>query len=225
MTRTAQTRPIAGRPGATTRTLGGARCCAALLVGLGMGLGAGLPATAEPVTGSGLRVHPGLATPSLGQSPWSTRFEIAQAWSDPALSQPIGSRLGWQWLGDYRFAPAWGLRATGGMLGQLEQGGSGDGAPGFRAGQRRLSTAWSPAPAAGRNGDTLRATPYLGLGFDSAGVLRNGWGAWGLSADLGLVTRSGDGQGLRLGSPGAGEPGWRGLTLTPVLQVGVSYSF
>ncbi|MCK6426318.1 MAG: hypothetical protein L6Q75_14675 [Burkholderiaceae bacterium] len=221
MTRTAQTRTIPGGPHATARGLRESRGAAILLL-----LALGLPAGAESVTGSGLRVDPVQAAHSSGQSPWSTRFEVAQAWSDPALSAPIGSRLGWHWLGDYRFAPAWGLRATGGMLGQLEQAGAGDGAQGSRIGQRRLTPlAGSIGLAAPRSGELLRATPYLGLGFDSAGVLRNGWGAWGLSADLGLVTRSDDGQGLRLDRPAPTDAGWRGLHLAPVLQVGVSYSF
>lgn len=223
MTWTAQTRPVPGQPRAAAKVPWGFRGTGILL---GLSLGLALPAGAEPATGSGLRIDAVRTAQTTEQTPWSTRFEIAQALSDPALSAPVGSRLGWQWLGDYRFAPAWGLRATGGMLGQLEQAGSGDVALGTRIGTPRSGTlAVSSGLAPPRNGEWLRATPYLGLGFDSAGVLRNGWGAWGLSADLGLVTRRDDAPGLRLGQPAPNETGWRGLHLSPVLQVGVSYSF
>lgn len=179
--------------------------------------------SAEPLGAPGLRAMPGAA--------WSTRFELGEdtALADPMLLNPVTARLSWQWLGDYRFAPAWGLRATGGVLGQLGpvplSPTQGSGASGFTRHPTRTSRTSLSDPGAAATATTSPwASPYLGLGYDTTTSFRNGWGGWGLSADLGLVTRRASG--LRLGSESSGsEDGWRTWRLTPVVQVGVSYSF
>jgi hypothetical protein len=173
----------------------------------------------------GLRAMPGSA--------WSTRFELGEnpALADPLFS-PVTARLSWQWLSDYRFAPAWGLRATGGVRGQLgpattwssTHGSSQGSASLVRHPPRGASTSLADPGSSAPTTISPWATPYLGLGYDTSTGFRNGWGGWGLSADLGLVTRRNSS--LRLGSDnGAGEDGWRTWRLTPVVQVGVSYSF
>ena len=187
---------------------------AVLLIGAGLGLGlaSGAAVANEAASGTGLRTQASMATP------WSARFGWSEASLDPTLASPVTARLSWQWLGDYHFAPAWGLRATGGVRGQLDLAG----APGGH-GSSAMRVGWAQ-PAAGVAGnDGNWTSPYLGLGYDTSASLRNGWGGWGLSADLGLLTRRPSG--LRLGSNGEAEEGWRSMRLTPVLQVGVSYSF
>lgn len=54
----------------------------------------------------------GSTEPPAAPGPWSRRLGV----QDGAASN--GPSL--YWLGDYRFAPSWGLRATGGLLGRLE---------------------------------------------------------------------------------------------------------
>ena len=151
----------------------------------------------------------------------------------PAAPGPGSRRLGVQdgaasngpslyWLGDYRFAPSWGLRATGGLLGRLES------APplGTPGAAFRLDPAVMPS-------DGLRATPYLGFGFDRSHSTSGGWGGWGLSADVGLVSRnwgpgaamSAEPRSVRLGNSTTGDNWLRSLRLMPLVQVGVSYAF
>jgi hypothetical protein len=63
------------------------------------------------------------------------------------------------------------------------------------------------------------AIPYLGVGYTGMSLR----GGWGFSADVGLV-----GSGVRLGRPIAGnqvDELLQELRLTPMLQLGVSYSF
>lgn len=183
---------------------------------------------AQPASTEGLRwsASGGLASATV-LGPWSTRFGWADAPADAALANPVTARLSWQWLNDYRFSTAGGLRATGGVLGWLDRGG------GSTAGAAlRLSSGQRPAWAGGSggssaSGDSLWGTPYLGLGYDTATPLRSGWGGWGLSADVGWVTRRAGtgGSGFRFGAQADAEDGWRSLRLAPMLQLGVSYAF
>jgi hypothetical protein len=186
-------------------------------------------AAAQPTTTEGLRWSPttGLISAAL-PGPWSSRFGWNDAATDPAIANPVTARLSWQWLGDYRFGAAvGGLRATGGVLGWLDRSPSGSTA----ASPLRLSggarPAWAGAGSgnAAGPGESLWATPYLGLGYDTATPLRSGWGGWGLSADVGWVTRRAGGSSLRFGAQGDAEDGWRSLRLAPMLQLGVSYAF
>jgi len=64
--------------------------------------------------------------------------------------------------------------------------------------------------------------PYLGVGYTGVSLR----GRWGFSADVGLIGQ-GSGLGLTRGATGAQslDDLLRDLRLTPVLQLGVSYSF
>jgi hypothetical protein len=67
--------------------------------------------------------------------------------------------------------------------------------------------------------DAAGAVPYLGVGYTGLSLR----GGWGFSADVGLV-----GSGVRLGRSVNGTQAdelLRELRLTPILQLGVSYSF
>jgi hypothetical protein len=192
---------------------------------LGAALLGSAAAQAQPTAAEGLRWTPGgvlVSSPLVG--PWTSRFGWSDSNSDPALSNPVTARLSWQWLNDYRFSAAGGLRATGGVLGWLERSG---GSTSFNA-TPRLSGSNRPTWAGGSGAaatEGLWATPYVGLGFDSAAAPRSGVGGWGLSADVGWVTRRSSGQGFRLGAQADAEDGWRALRLAPMLQLGVSYAF
>lgn len=216
----------------------GRRATTLLLAGL-IGSAA---AVAQPAAADGLRwsAGGGLASGTV-LGAWSTRFGWADAPADPALANPVTARLSWQWLNDYRFGTGGGLRATGGLLGGLDRGSNGAAnsanfasTPGANSGSPstgstlRLSGGTRPVWASSANstfGDNLWATPYVGLGYDTATTPRSGWGGWGLSADVGWVTRRTGGRGLGLGAQTDGEDSWRSLRVAPMLQVGVSYAF
>lgn len=127
-------------------------------------------------------------------------------------------------MGDYLFARSQSddgrsnvLRATSGLL--------------FGA----RSTLWAGQPGghagpvsdlrgafAGANAEPS-ALPYLGIGYSGLG----GRGGWSFSADFGLMAL-GAGNAIRLGRSGSYQGVdelVRELRLTPVLQVGASYSF
>ncbi|MGY4827832.1 hypothetical protein ACVNIS_04545 [Sphaerotilaceae bacterium SBD11-9] len=114
-------------------------------------------------------------------------------------------------MGDYYFSRPWlgtrgGLRATSGLL----------------LGQR--SSLWSsPSAMDHRSGpdNTAEPTstlPYLGVGYTGL----SSKGGWGLSADLGLMAYSRSN--MRLGTQSLDDT-MRDLRFSPLLQLGVSYSF
>jgi hypothetical protein len=72
------------------------------------------------------------------------------------------------------------------------------------------------------NVDSAAPVPYLGVGYTGVSL----HGRWGFSADVGLIGQ-GSGIGLSRGATGAQtlDDLLRDLRLTPVLQLGVSYSF
>jgi len=122
-----------------------------------------------------------------------------------------------------------GLRATSGlMLGQRAPlwGIPGASSAAFSVDRRRGGTYPDPyADASAPNGNTgSNNTPYLGIGYTGLG----GKGNWGFSADLGLISLS-PGSIVRLGRVFNGSQNLddmvRDLRLTPVLQLGISYSF
>lgn len=218
---TPRSAPRVAHARADDRALARATAAGLFVAALWAALAPGSAVADEAFNGSGLRLQaPATAT-------WSARFGWSEANLDPTLASPVTARLSWQWLGDYRFAPAWGLRATGGVRGQFDLAGlpglngSADLASGRTGSAMRIGALPSGSGVAGNEGSWT--SPYLGVGYDASASLRNGWGGWGLSADLGLQTRRPPG--LRLGSNADTEEGWRSMRLTPVLQVGVSYSF
>lgn len=125
-------------------------------------------------------------------------------------------------LGDYVFAqPSFGsFRATSGLVfgqpGQMPQ----FGVASYAAGSR-LGLALGQGSGAGGRVEAWQTTPYLGLGFSSA----LGDSSFSLSADLGLLAEPaalGSSDGLRLRP---GEAQRRELRVSPLLQLGVRYSF
>jgi hypothetical protein len=111
-------------------------------------------------------------------------------------------------LGDYYFSHSWlkSFRASGGL---------------------RLGATTPTWPGAGP-GDTLSTMPYVGLGYSGEPLRALGLKGLSLVADLGLVAeRPGAADGLSralLGTQGW-ESAMRELRLSPVLQLGVRYSF
>lgn len=84
---------------------------------------------------------------------------------------------------------------------------------------RRSVGLWTGSPAA----DAADPVPYVGLGYTGLA----GKGAWGFSADLGLMALN-PGSAVKLGKVFTGQSlddALRDMRLSPVLQLGVSYSF
>ena len=119
-----------------------------------------------------------------------------------------------------------GLRATGGLIygprgaawsalpaGLSALGGS------FSTLQRNFSLA---NPALGAD-DGNSSVPYVGVGYTGLQSLRATGGGWGFSADVGLVALQ-PRSAVRFGQQGLSDS-LRDLQLSPLLQLGVSYSF
>lgn len=161
---------------------------------------------------------------------WRARISMQTSELQPlSLSRLMdgGSRTGsWQGgalLGDYTFAsPSFGsFRASGGLM-----FGATGGAPllSAAAGTRlglTVQTSTGPSQVQGAAGDPV---PYLGLGFTSSTLGRS----LSLSADMGLVaghpSSIGDMGRALFGNQGR-EQAWRELRVSPVLQVGLRYTF
>ena len=161
---------------------------------------------------------------------WQARIAVQTAAVSPlGLSRlleggtPHGSWQGGALLGDYYFAtPSFGsFRASGGLM-----FGSTGGAPllsaavGSRLGLALQSTGSQPTPGA----ESAGTLPYLGLGFTSAAWRRS----LSLTADLGWVAEqpsAAAGVGRALFGTQGKENAWRELRLSPVLQVGLRYTF
>jgi hypothetical protein len=158
---------------------------------------------------------------------WQARLGVTTAPLDAPGQGPRGTALdNAGLLGDYYFSgPGFGQgRVTGGFRATS----------GLFTGGRAsaLSTPLLPARdgsaftlttrsrmATDGGGDVASAIPYLGIGYTGMSLR----GGWGFSADVGLV-----GSGVRLGRPVAGnqvDELLQELRLTPMLQLGVSYSF
>lgn len=201
---------------------------------LAAGIGAGLPAWAAD--GNGLQA----SDASWFHGRWESRIEWNLGLTNPRHSGPYTlvaaaprhPLRGWAALRDYYFddgdTPSYaptttGLRATGGLLvtprstltsasprrGSL-------GSPGLTL--PTLSTnGWQPQ-------DALVPVPYVGVGYSDLSS-RSGWG---FRADLGLMALHPQ-SAVKLGSTLSGAQGvdtlLNSLQLSPVLQIGVSYSF
>ena len=161
---------------------------------------------------------------------WQARIAVQTAAVSPlGLSRlleggsPQRSWQGAALLGDYYFAtPSFGsFRASGGLM-----FGSTGGAPllsaplGSRLGLTLQGTGNLPTPGS----DAPGTLPYLGLGFTSAAW----WRALSLTADLGWVAEqpsAAAGAGRALFGTQGKENAWRELRLSPVLQVGLRYTY
>lgn len=187
----------------------------------------------------------GLAADAV-RVPWA-RFQgrIAYAATSPLL-RSTGSSLdgtglqvnGLSVMGDVYFgaasgrdkSAAGGFRATSGVIvgahSTLRGTPASAPASGLLNVDRRLfgSSAGSPGYGAELGNDSNGTLPYIGIGYSSLAA-RSGWS---FSADLGLVSLS-PGNAVRLGRVFGGGQSLddvvRDMRLTPVLQLGASYSF
>ncbi|HUG24590.1 hypothetical protein [Piscinibacter sp.] len=156
--------------------------------------------------------------------------------ADPMNSESSGLKIsGVSLLGDYYFSRslrhgAGGFRATSGLLlGSHAQSllstsaSTGLSGRAFTVDSRPLADDGLASGVEAGAADSA-ASPYLGIGYTGL------WSktGWGFSADLGVIA-SRPGSAVKLGRPAAGEPSLdevlRDLRLSPIFQVGVSYSF
>lgn len=157
---------------------------------------------------------------------WQARLERlgAPAPYQPAIDDAGGAVPGARLFGDYYLL---GLPASlGGFAGGLRA------TTGLTVGARGLATGMPPGVGGsglawrGSGGlagaDAASASlPYLGLGITGLSLR----GGWGISADIGLAGYSSGLRPARATDLNAAEEVLRELRLTPVLQLGVSYSF
>jgi hypothetical protein len=169
----------------------------------------------------------GLAVPESAWQRWQARVTVSTYDTSPRLAAA-------SLVGDYYFrglrlgheGTAGGFRATSGLV--LGAGTALLGAAGVPSSMGRgLSLghfAMSPLQPGNDPSDASNTRPYLGLGYTSVGAA----GGWGFTADVGVVAHSGtDSAGFGrapLGAQGL-DAAIRNLRLTPVLQLGVRYSF
>lgn len=169
----------------------------------------------------------GLAVPESAWQRWQARVAVSTYDASPRLAAA-------SLVGDYYFrglrlgheGTAGGFRATSGLV--LGAGSALLGAAGVPSTMGRgLSlghVAMSPLQPGTDPGDAGTTLPYLGLGYTSVAAA----GGWGFTADVGVVANTGTnsagfGRAL-LGTQGL-DTAIRNLRLTPVLQLGVRYSF
>ena len=187
-------------------------------------VGPGLSVSSQPWARWQARLVFGAASPA-----WQSALSSALATSDRSEMRPARLSL----LGDYYLsapasgnARASGLRATGGILlgprarpwiGQALATGN----PPLSH-SSSLGTALVPSTPSAREslGDSA-ALPYLGVGYMAA----PGRSGWSLGADLGLVAQRPGSAGYALGRGKSLDDAVRELRLTPLFQVGISYSF
>ena len=121
--------------------------------------------------------------------------------------------------------PPSGFRASGSLLIRPPGVPLSDVAWSSRAGAGLGLPRWQTGPALGDGGGAqTSALPYLGVGYSDYS-LKSGWGFW---ADIGVVAQP-PGQALGMGRSLGGSQGVdelvRELRLSPMLQLGVNYSF
>jgi hypothetical protein len=195
--------------------------------------------SAALISGAGLAGANGLTAPDGREvwPQWQARITLSTVSLDrvslSAQPDPRAQRLGLQsgaLLGDYYFdlpglrlpALQGGLRASSGlMIGPRGLALSGSGL--LRGGQS-FGLAVQGGNLTPFDSGRLDAAPYIGLGYTALA----GHGSFRISADLGLVAEhpggvSGVGRAL-FGTQGF-DSALREMRLSPVLQVGVSYSF
>jgi len=155
---------------------------------------------------------------------WQARLGITMAPND-ASAQPRTTLEGAGLLGDYYFTgPGFGrgivtggFRATSGLFTGARA--TAIATPVLPSREGTSFTLTSHARMAPDSNDATGAVPYLGIGYTGLSLR----GGWGFNADVGLV-----GAGVRLGGANSGtqvDELLRELRLTPMLQLGVTYSF
>lgn len=192
-------------------------------------LGLTTAVTAQPVDGSGLSMPEFQGRIRLGMSVVSDPHDAGAGAESSRLSAASV-------FGDYYFTRSQtsagdssGFRATSGMLLGSRIGSwggpgiSASGSSAFTVESHRFSLLNASAlqsPDVGDNG----AVPYVGLGYSGSSVK----GGWGFSADLGLLALNAGGVarfGRSLSEGQSLDDTLREMRLSPMLQLGVSYSF
>jgi hypothetical protein len=200
------------------------------LLGLALGVAA---QWAAAQSGSGLAV----SDDTPGWARWQARIAVNSStplWrSDLARGDAAGLKVqGLGLIGDYYFARlplgsqgAGGFRASSGVLlgsgAPLWAAQAPGGSSQFSLGRRNLSLL--PGLPGGDPALDSTTVPYVGLGYSGL----TGRGGWGFAADVGVMALNG-GSAVRFGRLLTGQSLddlLRDLRLTPVLQLGVSYSF
>lgn len=160
-----------------------------------------------------------------GQDPWPQWQARLSVLAPPLATTtslgnqlPLGAaRLAGDVYFDWaRLGQSGGLRATSALL--LGPRAQAMAAPSPWSGGALRSGAWSGMSSHGDADPGLNAAAYLGLGYSAWWTRSN----LGLSADLGLIAQR---PGLRLGRSEALDTVWRGVQMSPVLQVNLSYAF
>lgn len=211
---------------------------AALLITAGVwAAGTGTVFNAAALEGDGFSAPDGGRSWSL----WQTRLTVstpAPAARYAAANQQDGAGLKWRSLrmmGDYYFSPSLavqpsGFRATSGLLlgtrSSMSWGAGGSlrhAAPSGQSSGGLQAVAW-PATSPELTSDSA-TVPYVGIGYTGTA----GRGGLSFSADLGLMAVGGA-TAVKLGRGGVGgaqslDDTLRDMRLSPVLQLGVSYSF
>ncbi len=171
---------------------------------------------------------------ALGVSPGVWRADSA------AFNTSVSRLSGLSVMGDYYFwnpssatrpATSSGFRATSGLIvgsrssAYLSGPVVNAGAAGLSV--RSLGAQPTRSALAGSNADVgsdaSGATPYVGMGYTGASLK----GGWGFSADIGLMALN-PGSAVKLGRVLSGQSlddTLREMRLSPLLQLGVSYSF
>jgi hypothetical protein len=154
---------------------------------------------------------------------------VTPTWRSEIAASPVSglSVRSASLLGDYYLTASWfgerqlgGLRATSGLLVGREIGAFGGlGGQGFNLQNRPVASFGPDADS----GESL-TLPYFGLGYTGLAQGRQ----WGFTADVGLLVLN-PGPAVRFGRSLSGwnsaEELMRELRLTPMIQLGVSYSF
>lgn len=213
---------------------------AGVLAGLlAVSAGLGFATDAAALEGDGLNVPAGAGPWSRWQARVSFSTSASPAWRSLAgASDHTGLKLrGLSLMGDYYFgtmrpvAPASGFRATSGLvvgarssLSLADTAANGLAARGLSLDRRGAGLLAMPTlPGIDPSSDPA-TVPYVGIGYSGASAK----GGWGFSADLGLVAMN-PGSAVKLGRVFSGTQSLdemlRDLRLSPVLQLGVSYSF
>ncbi len=164
---------------------------------------------------------------------------LAHGRQEPNFSTDTAPLQSLSLLGDYYFiqqglAPSsqysGGFRASGGLIVGARRAAAGSilpaGASGLGSGfsaERRLFSLSAPAAALDGGDGAAQSVPYLGVGYTGLQSLRGTGGGWGFSADVGVMALQ-PRSAVRLGQESVSDT-VRGLDISPVVQVGVSYSF
>jgi len=177
--------------------------------------------TASHAAAEGLSIRP----ESVAWPRWQARLGVTTAAAARADLHAAGPLQSARLFGDYYFTgPGFGtgrvgggLRATSGLL----SGPHALSAPTLPS-RQGLSFNLSARQSADASLDSGVPVPYLGVGYTGVSLR----GGWGFTADVGLMA---PGSGLRVGRGAVASQSvddlLRDLRLTPVLQLGVSYSF